>query len=139
MKKIFTIAILFVFMSLPIALAAFQASFPQALKTCETYSQKGGAEYEHEYFGILITLEKSKNKCVYKEKIFQDKKYQMLTCHFDMELLPKLSDSMQRFNNAFSKEIAKNNIFSAKMTTNGEIFQTYLINPKYCSVSHSKQ
>ncbi len=117
-----------------------QQMFYEALKTCEKYSQSGTAGYKNETFGIQITLEKAKNnKCVYKEKIFQGADYQMLTCNFDQAQLPFLSGSMERYYNAYKKEIAKNKIFEAKMTTNGEIFQKYLIDKKYCQVTHSKK
>lgn len=118
----------------------FASSFPQAIKTCENYSKQGSITYNGEYFDILVTLEKAKdNKCVYKEKIYQDKDYQLLTCNFEQKQLGFLSDSMQRFNDTFKSQIAKNNIFEAKMTTNGEIFQRYLINPSYCKITHSKK
>ena len=32
---------------------------------------------------------------------------------------------------ALKKQIDKNPIFGAKMTTNGEVFQAFLANPKY--------
>ena len=43
------------------------------------------------------------------------------------------------YNNTFKKEISKNNIFSAKLTSNGEVFQKYLVDPKYCQITHSKK
>ncbi len=116
-----------------------QNQFYKSIKTCENYSLQGSAEYNREIFNILVTLEKKGDKCVYKEKIFQGKNYQMLTCNFDKAQLPFLSDSMERFTNAFKKEIAKNNIFEAKMSTNGEIFQKYLVDKKYCQITHSKK
>ena len=84
MKKIFfsialSIFAMFIFNSKAQALL----SFPQAVATCEKYSLQGGAEYNNEYFNILITLEKGRgNSCIYKEKIFQNKNYQLLTCEF---------------------------------------------------------
>lgn len=140
MKKLlfYFLLVAFICLNTTYALESNQ-NFPQAIKTCMEYSQTGSIAHNGEVFNILITLEKSKNKCVYKEKIFQDKNYQLLTCNFDESQLPFLSDSMQRFNNTFKKEIAKNKIFEAKMTTNGEIFQKYLANPKYCQITHSKK
>lgn len=116
-----------------------QNSFPQSLKTCETYEQAGVIEHNKDYFSVQINLDKKGEKCVYKEKIYQGKDYQMLTCNFDKSHLPFLSDSMQRFNDAFKKEIAKNKIFEAKMTTNGEIFQKYLIDKSICQITHSSK
>lgn len=140
MKKLiaFTALIIFTFATISTK-AAIQASFPQAIATCENYSKQGSVEHENEIFNILITLEKKGNKCIYKEKIYQDNKYQMLTCNFEQSQLNYLSASMQRFNDMFKKQISKNNIFEAKMTTNGEIFQKYLIDPTYCKITHSKK
>lgn len=119
--------------------ATIQASFPQAIATCENYSKQGSVKHEGEVFNILVTLEKKGNKCVYKEKIYQDNKYQMLTCNFEQSQLSYLSASMQKFNDMFKKQISQNSIFEAKMTTNGEIFQKYLIDPTYCKITHSKK
>lgn len=116
-----------------------QNNFSQALKTCETYLQAGVVEHQQEYFNVQISLDKKGEKCVYKEKIYQGKDYQMLTCNFDKGQLPFLADSMQKFNETFKKEIAKNKIFEAKMTTNGEIFQKYLIDKHICQITHSKK
>ena len=117
-------------------LSVAQSYFPQAIKTCEKYSQDGSASYNNETFGILITLQKSKNDmCTYKEKIYQGNEYQMLTCNFHSSQLADISDSMTRYNDTFRTEIAKNRIFEAKMTTNGEVFQKYLANPKYCKIT----
>ena len=75
----------------------------------------------------------------YKEKIYQGREYQMLTCNFDEGQLPFMSKSMEKFSETFKKQLAKNPIFEAKMTTNGEVFQKYLANPKYCTITHSKK
>ena len=133
MKKILTALVI------SLSLSALAQPFYEALEFCSPYSQDGGAVHEGQYFNILITLEKSKNKCVYKEKIYQNDKFQMLTCNFDKSTLPWLSESMKRFNEAYKKEISKNTIFEAKMTLNGEIFENYLIKPEYCSISHSSK
>ena len=115
-------------------------NFSQALLTCENYSKEGSIKHQNEVFNLLITLDKAKNgKCVYREKIYQDKDYQMLTCNFEKSELEFLSKSMEEFNKTFRSQIAKNNIFEAKMTTNGEIFQKYLIDPQYCKITHSKK
>ncbi len=117
-----------------------QSSFATAIKTCEKYTKQGAVEKNNEVFNILITLEKTKNnKCLYKEKIFQDSKYELLTCNFEPIQLAFMSESMTRFNEVFKAQIAKDPIFEAKMTTNGEIFQKYLANPKYCTITHSKK
>ena len=80
-----------------------------------------------------------KLSCIYKEKIFQGKNYQLLTCEFTQNELNYISNSMQRFNDTFRVQIAKNRIFEAKLTTNGEVFQKYLANPSYCKITHSKK
>ena len=113
------------------------SNFSQALSTCENYSKEGSIKHKNETFDLLITLNKAKNgKCVYKEKIYQDDNYQMLTCNFEKSQLEFLSKSMEEFNTTFRKQIAQNNIFEAKMTTNGVIFQKYLIDPQYCKITH---
>ena len=117
-----------------------KSKFSQALKNCETYSQKGSITHNNEVFNISITLNKTfLNKCVYKEKIYQDNNYQMLTCTFKQNQLDYISDSMSRFYETFRVQISKNPIFEAKLTTNGEIFQKYLIDQKYCKITHSKK
>ena len=119
---------------------AMQTKFSKALLTCENFSQTGSIEKNNEVFNILVTLEKTKNgKCLYKEKIYQGREYQMLTCNFDEGQLPFMSKSMEKFSETFKKQLAKNPIFEAKMTTNGEVFQKYLANPKYCTITHSKK
>lgn len=117
-----------------------QLPFYEAVATCEEYKQEGSIDYSGETFDITITLNKTKNnKCIYKEKIHQNKSYQMLNCEFSKNQLGFLADSMKRFNQEFAKQIAKNRIFEAKMTTNGEIFQKYLVNPNFCTITHSKK
>ena len=140
-KSLFVVFFIFCIFSFTLIKVSAQSPFPQALKTCETYSQTGGVSYEGNFYNISIDLEKTKKGCTYKEKISQGKGYQVLVCNFDQETLPLLADSMDRYNKAFQKEISKNKIFEAKMTTNGEIFQNYLINPKFCQVltSNSKK
>lgn len=137
MKKSLLVLLFMTFCLTNISIAA---EFPQALKTCEKFSQVGSASYNNEIFNISITLDKAKNgKCVYKEKIYQGKDYQMLTCNFDSGQLPALSASMETYNNKYKKEISKNKIFEAKMTTNADVFQKFLSNPKYCTITHSKK
>ncbi len=117
-----------------------QTDFSKALKTCEEYSQSGSAEYKNETFNITITLKKAKgNTCQYKEKIYQGKDYETLVCNFSQDQLDFMTGSMERFYKEFPKQIAKNKIFEAKLTSNGEIFQKYLINPKVCTIEQSKR
>ena len=141
MKKIFfSIALLITTLIFTDIETQAQLSFPQAVATCEKYSQEGMAEFKNEYFNIQITLDKKRGGiCVYKEKIFQGKNYQLLTCEFGENELNYISNSMQRFNDTFKTQIAKNRIFEAKLTTNGEVFQKYLANPNYCKITHSKK
>ena len=115
-----------------------QTTFSSALRSCSDYSQDGTVMHNNEVFHILITLNKGRNNtCVYKEKIYQNKNYQMLTCNFDNGLLKPIADSMDKYSETFKKEIAKNKIFEAKLTGNGEVFQKYLTNRKYCAITHS--
>lgn len=140
MKKIAILSVLTLFTFLFFNCGAqIQNSFPQAIATCENYSKQGSIAHNNEIFNLLITLDKKGDKCVYKEKIYQNKDYQMLTCNFEQSQLEFLSKSMQEYNTTFKKQILKNDIFEAKMTTNGEIFQKYLIDPKYCKITHSKK
>ena len=142
MKKI--ISLVFLCFVLGLQMNAFaekntQISFPEAIRTCEKYSNTGEAKYANETFGIAITLEKTRNHCVYKEKIFQGKDYQLLTCKFNEYQAKFIADSTEKYNKHFAKEIAKNNIFEAKLTNNGEIFQKYLINNAICEITYSKK
>lgn len=138
MKKIL-LSLSFVFLAIYTLKANAFVSFPQAIKTCEKYSNNGAITQKGETFNILITLDKAKNKCTYKEKIYQGNDYQMLTCKFTQDQQEFISKSMLKFNQTFAKEIAKNNIFEAKLTTNAEVFQKYLANPEICQITHSKK
>ena len=114
-----------------------QADFISALRNCEKYSQVGIVTKQGIPYTITINLEKSKDRCIYKEKISQGNGFQMLTCNFEKLQLQPLADSMEKFTNLYKKEISKNKIFEAKLTNNGEIFENYLINPNYCKVTNS--
>lgn len=138
MKKIAITALLLISSIISLKTYAF-LNFSQALMSCENYSKEGTVQYKNETFNLLITLNKSKNKCIYKEKIYQNTDYQMLTCNFEKSQLDFLSKSMEEYNRTFKKEITKNPIYEAKMTSNGQIFQKYLIDPKYCKITHSKK
>ena len=63
----------------------------------------------------------------------------MLTCEFNQTQQDFIANSMTRFSDMFKKQIEKNRIFEAKLTTNGEVFQKYLANPQYCKITHSKK
>ena len=125
MKKILSIiSIVLLFCAVTMKIYA-QSDFIKAIKTCESYSQDGAIEHDGEVFNIRITLDKAKdNKCIYREKIYQ---------------VDFIANSMTRFSDMFKKQIAKNRIFEAKLTTNGEVFQKYLANPQYCKITHSKK
>ena len=140
MKKHFLITSFLCLFALSLSNSFAQAPFYDAVRTCEEYSQTGTVKHNGESFNITVSLNKTKaNKCIYKEKIHQGKDYQMLTCEFELDNLVFISDSMKRFNEYFKKQIAQNKIFEAKMTTNGEVFQRYLADPKYCKITHSKK
>lgn len=140
MKK-FLVFNLIIFLAIfGILSAKAQSKFANAIKTCESYSNDGAVKHNGETFNILITLNKAKgNKCIYREKIYQQKDYQMLTCEFNQNQMDFISDSMSRFNKEFANEIAKNNIFEAKLTTNAEVFQRYLVDQDICKISYSKK
>lgn len=115
-----------------------QQPFYEAIKTCSTYSKEGVIPYNNENFNLLITLDKKGDKCVYKEKIFQEKKYQMLTCNFRQTQLEPIAKSMKEYYDYYKPQIAKNPIFEAKMTSNGVVFQQYLVDSSICQITHSK-
>ena len=133
-KSLFLIFSILIFQSITLA----QSDFSTAIKNCEEFSLDGMATHNNQTFNLAITLEKSKDKCIYKEKIYQGKNYQMMTCKLEKGQLPFISDSMSRYNQFYKKEIAKNPIFSAKMTSNGEVFNKILANPAFCTVTYSK-
>lgn len=140
MKKLLLFSFLAILTTLIYGTVNAQISFSDALKTCEPYTKQGSIEKNDEVFNLLITLEKSRNnKCTYKEKIYQDNSYQLLTCNFEPSQLAFMSKSMKKFSEVFYKQIIENPIFEAKMTTNGEVFQKYLANPKYCEITHSRR
>lgn len=133
MKKIFFVILFAYFMFYPFSNA--ENAFVEALRTCSDYSQLGSSSFENQYYNILITLEKNKKKCTYKEKIYQQSSgYQTLVCNFNMEDLNYIADVMDRFTKAYATAIAKNKIHEAKLTNNSVIFEKYLINPKYCRI-----
>ena len=139
MKKLMLLSLGLVLLAFAFAKTYAQTSFTQAIKTCEEYKNQGSIRHQDEIFNILITLNKAKgNRCIYKEKIYQDDKYQMLTCEFKQSHQDYIADSMNRFSQEFRKEIAKNNIFEAKLTTNAEVFQKYLVNADMCKITYSK-
>lgn len=137
MKKTFFI-LMTVIISCSCAFA--ETNFTRALANCSNYSQEGSIPFQGEIFNIKITLQKGKNgTCTYKEKIYQDIGYEQLTCNFDKNQLQFITKSMIEFSNLFKNEIAKNKIFEAKLSSNGVVFQKYLIEPKICSISHFKK
>lgn len=115
-----------------------QQPFYEAIKTCSSYSKEGVIPFNHENFNLLITLDKKGDKCVYKEKIFQEKKYQMLTCNFRQTQLEPIAKSMKEYYDYYKTQIEKNPIFEGKMTSNGIVFQQYLVDSSICQITHSK-
>ena len=117
-----------------------QTEFLNALKTCENFTQEGSIEKNNELYNLKITLKKLKNdKCQYREKITQAIQEQTLICNFNKEQIYFITNSMLEFYKAFPKEIAKNKIFEAKLSTNGVIFQKYLIDKNYCTIEQLKR
>lgn len=140
MKKTLLKAFLFIFVFSTVNIAFAETDFVKALRTCEKYSQTGTVSHSSEVFTLTITLDpKANNRCQYKEKISQGKDFELLTCNFDKAQLPFMAESMQKFSNIYKKEMLKNKIYEAKMTTNAEVFNKYLANPKYCTITHSKK
>ena len=137
MKKFAFLSIIFCFLACNASTFASGVKFYDALKTCETFEQLGAIPYKSEVFDLKINIEKKRDKCVYTEKISQGKDYHMMTCNFKMEELEYLSNSMRRFAEAYAKEMEKNRIFEAKMTTNADIYNKYLADPKYCKITNS--
>ncbi|MBQ4646393.1 MAG: hypothetical protein IJB79_03500 [Candidatus Gastranaerophilales bacterium] len=140
MKKIFLLALLVSTFTVFAIKTTAQTTFIKSIKTCEDFSEKSTLFHNGEAFDVLITLNKTKtNKCIYREKIYQNKDYQMLTCEFEQNQQDFIVDSMTRFTKMFEKQISKNKIFEAKLTNNGEVFQKYLANPQYCKITYSKK
>jgi len=137
MKKIF--GVLLIICCMIFLCAQAENNFTQALKTCEKFSQLGGVNQDGQYYNILITLEKNKKSCMYKEKIYQQNSgSQTLSCVFSLDDTKDIAQSMDKFTAAYAKEIAKNKIHESKLTNNFEVFERYLINPKYCQITQSK-
>ena len=134
MKK--SLLVIFVFTSFCLSAIAEDISFPAALKNCDKFHITDSASYNGMFYDVTISLDKTKNYCVYKEKIAKTaKEYSLLTCNFDMRLMDTLSQKMQKFNDKYKKELAKKPLFRAKMTSNKEIFEEYIVNPAYCKVT----
>ena len=140
MKKIIMSVLIILLCFLAISKVNAQSKFVNAIKTCEEYSNEGSVKYKNEVFNIRITLNKAKGKkCIYKEKIYQQKNYQMLTCEFKQKHQDYIAESMTKFHNEFASQIAKNNIFEAKLTSNAEVFQNFLVDQEICKITYSKQ
>lgn len=138
-KNLILVLALLSFLVLNTKIAFAENNFSKALRTCENYTKSGSIPFNGENFDLLITLNKTlKGQCIYKEKIIQPVGYELLTCTFSKDHLPFLADSMEKYNQTFKKEIAKNDIFEAKMTTNGVVFKKYLSNPELCKITSKK-
>jgi len=117
-----------------------ETAFIKALETCSNYSQEGSIPYNNEVYNLKITLQKGKgDSCIYKEKIYQDIGYEELNCNFTKNQLQFVANSMREYSNLFKNELAKNRIFEAKLTSNGVVFQKYLIEPNICKITHFKK
>ena len=117
-----------------------QTAFLEALNSCNPYTQEGMLSHKGVMYNIVISLKKLKDgKCQYKESISQINKVNTLTCKFNETQINYITDSMKRFYSTFEEEIAKNRIYEAKLTTNGEIFQEILINKTYCTIEESSK
>ena len=139
-KSVSALLLLMIFGAFGLILKAnAQSKFPEAIKTCEAYSEIGSAKNSQGgIFSIQVTLEKTKNACIYKEKVYQGQFYQLLTCKFDEPILPTLSSSMAKYNQTFKKQIDENPIFGATMTHNQDVFDNFLIKENYCKITGSR-
>ena len=114
-------------------------NFSKALRNCGKYTKNGVIPYKNQNFNVSISLEKNlKGACIYKEKVYQSSGFELLTCNFNKNQLPIIADSMERYNQYYKNQIAQNDIFEAKMTTNGEVFGEYLANPAICNITYKK-
>lgn len=136
MNKILSIVFFLVVCSVNCVFA--ETDFTRALRNCEKYSQTGTIPYEGQNFDLLITLQKQKDVCLYREKIIQDNKWQLLACKFSENQIPFIADSMDKYSKVYRKELDRNKIFEAKLTTNYEVFQKYLSDPHTCEITYSK-
>ena len=137
MKKIIIIFAVMAFCSMQ---TFAQTEFSKALENCDPYVQEGSIPYSGQIFNLRISLEKARGgKCTYREKIYQDIGYEELICNFEKNQLQSIAKSMESFSNTYKKELAKNKIFEAKMSSNGDIFQRFLVEPKICKITHSKK
>ena len=137
MKKIFSFMVLSLLFMSGIA-NSMENTFPEALKTCQKYSKTQDLVRYGSVFTLSITLENKANGCVYKEKISQGQDYNLMTCTFPKNTLSVLSDLMSEYNKQYKTQIAKENIFEAKMTNNYTIMEKYLANPKYCKITANR-
>lgn len=130
------VAVIFIF-TCPGSLAK-DSTFSKAIETCQKYSKSGDIARNGEVYNLLITLENKGNHCQYKEKITYGVNYSLLTCNFPKTSLSYLANSMREYNDNFQAQIAKDNIYEAKLTNNYYIFEKYLANPQYCNITGSK-
>ncbi len=141
MKKsylFFCLVAVFVFFTCSVSFAK-DSAFSTAIETCQKYSKSGDIARNGEVYNLLITLENKGNHCQYKEKITYGTNYSLLTCNFPKSALSYLANSMREYNDNFQPQIAKDNIYEAKLTNNYYIFEKYLANPQYCSITGSKK
>lgn len=139
MKKVlFCLFLLVALMGIALEKTFAKTKFSSSALTCEEYYQDGSIKHQNEYFNLTITLKPKGDKCIYKEKIHQGENYQMLTCKFNKQQMSFISESMDRFYDTFKTQINKNPIFEAKLTSNAEVFQKYLVDQQYCEITHSK-
>ncbi len=140
MKKshlLFCLVAVFTFLACSVSFAK-DSAFTTAVETCQKYSKTGNIARNGEVYNLLITLENKGNHCQYKEKITYGVDYSLLTCNFPKTSLSYLANSMREYNDNFQAQIAKDNIYEAKLTNNYYIFEKYLANPQYCNITSSK-
>lgn len=139
MKKNFIFClVLFFLISTTLVSFSKESEFSKAIKTCQNYTKNQDIIRGGEFFNIKVSLENKGNACVYKEKISQGDEFFVLTCNFSKNVLNYLSGQMEIYNDTYKNQIAKENIFEAKMTNNPAILDKYLSNPQYCNITTSK-
>lgn len=136
MKK-FLIILPIIGLTFAMATSAFaETAFSRAIATCEEYNQNGIIVHQNEAYSINVSLKKAKkNKCTYKEQISVGKNVHTLTCNFAQNQMKDISYSMSKFSEQFKSQMQKNPIYESKLSTNPEIFQKYLTDPQYCTIS----
>jgi len=134
MKKIAILS--FIISSMLTFGGVFASDFSKAIKTCASFSDSKDITISGKITNLAISLNKKGNKCIYKEKITQSIYTHLLTCTFEEKNLQQLSILMEEYYQQNKAALDKNKIFQAKMSSNSELFEHFLANPKYCNITN---